>query len=242
MNDQSSWGSQLDDVTVALAALTEALDREDELSSILQGVCRQVVLVVPDADMASVTLLHNDVPVTAASTDEKVRDLDADQYATGDGPCLEAAETGEIVRVDIASAHRRWPAFARAATEAGLGSYLCAPLGIDDQYTGALNLYGTQNHGFYHLDGRMLALYTTAVEAALLSTRRLYSARRTVEQLREALVSRPVIDQAKGILMAARGITADEAFDVLVEQSQRDNTKLRDIAEQFVRTVVRPQD
>jgi AmiR/NasT family two-component response regulator len=42
-----------------------------------------------------------------------------------------------------------------------------------------------------------------------------------------------VIDQAKGILMAVRRISADEAFTLLVEQSQRENVKLRDLAIRF---------
>jgi AmiR/NasT family two-component response regulator len=59
-------------------------------------------------------------------------------------------------------------------------------------------------------------------------------ARDTGEQLRIALDSRAVIDQAKGILMALRQISADEAFTLLVEQSQRENVKLRDLATRFV--------
>jgi AmiR/NasT family two-component response regulator len=52
--------------------------------------------------------------------------------------------------------------------------------------------------------------------------------------LRIALDSSAVIDQAEGILMALRQIGADEAFTLLVEQSQRENVKLRDLAGRFV--------
>ncbi|GGU76630.1 hypothetical protein GCM10010260_06080 [Streptomyces filipinensis] len=51
-----------------------------------------------------------------------------------------------------------------------------------------------------------------------------------VEQLRQAIDSRPVIDQARGILMAAHGCTPDRAWEVLRETSQRSNTKLRQVA------------
>jgi len=52
-----------------------------------------------------------------------------------------------------------------------------------------------------------------------------------VEQLRQAIASRPVIDQARGILMATYGCTSDEAWHILREASQLSNTKLRTVAE-----------
>lgn len=55
-----------------------------------------------------------------------------------------------------------------------------------------------------------------------------------VAGLREALTSRDLIGQAKGILMASEGVSADEAFDILRRASQRMNVKLRDVAAQLV--------
>ncbi|GAB2751130.1 ANTAR domain-containing protein [Streptomyces bullii] len=51
-----------------------------------------------------------------------------------------------------------------------------------------------------------------------------------VDQLRQAIASRPVIDQARGILMATHGCTSDEAWHILREASQLSNTKLRTVA------------
>ncbi|GGX60746.1 ANTAR domain-containing response regulator [Streptomyces anandii] len=59
---------------------------------------------------------------------------------------------------------------------------------------------------------------------------RLLRLREEVEQLREAMVTRPVIDQARGILMAAHSCTPEQAWDILREASQRSNTKLRAVA------------
>jgi AmiR/NasT family two-component response regulator len=108
---------------------------------------------------------------------------------------------------------------------------------IDSDYQGSLNLYGEHTHGYRELDAALLELYTTAVEAALRADRRYRKARDHAGQLREALTSRAVIDQAKGIIMAARQVDADTAFAVLVQQSQRDNIKLRDLAARFVTNV-----
>ena len=55
-----------------------------------------------------------------------------------------------------------------------------------------------------------------------------------LDQLRQALGTRPVIDQAKGMLIARHGCSPDEAFQMLSAASQRENRKLRDVAEAMV--------
>ena len=54
------------------------------------------------------------------------------------------------------------------------------------------------------------------------------------EQLQEALLSRAVIDQAKGVLMERLACDADTAFAALREASQRMNRKVRDLARDLV--------
>jgi AmiR/NasT family two-component response regulator len=65
---------------------------------------------------------------------------------------------------------------------------------------------------------------------ALERAERLHVLQEEVEQLRQAIASRPVIDQARGILMATHGCTSDQAWHILRETSQLSNTKLRDVA------------
>ncbi|MFF5155887.1 ANTAR domain-containing response regulator [Streptomyces sp. NPDC000348] len=66
---------------------------------------------------------------------------------------------------------------------------------------------------------------------ALEREERLHMLQEEIEQLRRAIVSRPVIDQARGVLMATYGCTPDEAWHILREASQLSNTKLRAVAE-----------
>ncbi|MEV6827065.1 GAF and ANTAR domain-containing protein [Amycolatopsis sp. NPDC051102] len=228
---------RVDEVTGALERLTIALEQEEDLAVLLQRVSRQVVSAVPDTEMASVTLLRAGAPYTATATGESALRIDRAQYDAGQGPCLEAAHTGELQRVDVAEAAQRWPAFAAAAGKDAVASYLSAPLFIDREYQGSLNLYSTAGGGFGALDAALLELYTAA-EAALRGARRYQTAQETVAQLRTALTSRAVIDQAKGILMVLHHVPADEAFDLLVKQSQNQNVKLREVAEQFIAQVL----
>lgn len=228
---------RLDEVTTHLTALTKVLTAEEDLGRVLQRAVRQVADDVPGADMVSVTVLREGQGETVASTSERVWAIDSDQYAAAEGPCLEAAKTNQIVRVGVERAADRWPVFARSAREAGVQSYLSCPLVIGDEFVGSLNIYSEQPHGFDDFDVALLRIYLTATSAALASARQFTQARRLAEQLTQALDSRAVIDQARGILMTQRGITADQAFDILVRYSQRSNIKLRVLAAQLVEDV-----
>ncbi|NBH09911.1 GAF and ANTAR domain-containing protein [Amycolatopsis sp. SID8362] len=227
-----------DEVTGALEALTAVLREEDDFRILLRHVCLQVRHAVPGVDEASITLVTGERPHTATATSDVVSELDADQYRLGDGPCLEAIRGGKIVRTAVSDAVERWPSFARGAEDAGFSSFLAAPLVADEQFSGAVNCFGRQGDGFAEIEAQRLELYTAAVEAILRVYHRYLLARDTAENLRTALTSRAVIDQAKGMLMAIRQVDADDAFALLVDQSQRENRKLREVAERFVARVV----
>ncbi|WIX90782.1 GAF and ANTAR domain-containing protein [Amycolatopsis sp. DG1A-15b] len=227
-----------DEVTGALEALTAVLGEEDDFRILLEHICLQVRHAVPGVDEASVTLVTGEVPHTATATSAVVDGLDGEQYRIGDGPCLEAIRGGKIVRTTVSDAVECWPGFAGGAREAGFGSFLAAPLVADERFSGAVNCYGRQDDGFEEVEAQLLELYTAAVAAILRVYHRYLTARETAEHLRTALTSRAVIDQAKGMLMAIRQVGADDAFALLVQQSQRENVKLREVAERFVARVV----
>ncbi|MFC0438351.1 GAF and ANTAR domain-containing protein [Kutzneria buriramensis] len=226
--------AQLAEIAAALESLTSVLVSTTHKETILQAVAEQVVSVVPGADMASITLLAEAGPYTSASTDPRAWQIDDAQYAEGDGPCLRAARRGELVRIEVPRAEQLWPVFARAAGDLGVGSFLAAPLTIDRHAVGAVNLFSFGGHGFHEVDAQFLRLYTVVAQAAMQSVGRARVAEEQVEQLRGAMASRAVIEQAKGILMAVRGLTEDQAFQELVSQSQRSNVKLRTLARRFV--------
>lgn len=232
---------RLDEVTNSLSDLSKVLGREEDVGRALQRSVEQVTRAIPGADMASASVLRDGemVAETVASSSERVWAIDADQYAADEGPCLDAARTGRIVRVSVEQARERWPEFSRSARAAGVESYLSAPLSIDEKFAGSLNLYSEQAHGFGDLDEALLRVYTAAVASAIANGRRYAEARTLAEQLGRALDSRAVIDQARGILMATRGITAQQAFDEMVRESQNTNVKLREIAARLVEHVSR---
>ena len=221
---------RVDEVTRALSDLSRLLDAEEELVRVLQRGVDQATWAIPSADLVSVTVVREDRAETIAANDERVRTIDAQQYAVGEGPYLEAARSGETVRANVERATALWPRFAHAARAAGVASFLSSPLIIADKFAGSLNLYSAQPHGFGDLDEALLRLYTTAAAAAIANARRYAEARALAENLARALRSRAVIDQAIGVLVAVQGVSPEQAFSDMSRQSQNSNTKLRDVA------------
>lgn len=60
---------------------------------------------------------------------------------------------------------------------------------------------------------------------------RIFELQEEVEQLKEAVASHAVVDQAIGIMVALGRVTPDEGWVVLKDVSQRTNIKLRNVAE-----------
>jgi GAF domain-containing protein len=233
---------RLDDIERALSQLANALASEEDIGRVMQRSVGQVAQAIPAAAMVSVSVVRDGTPETVATSDERVWAIDSDQYAAGEGPCLEAAHTGKIVRADSDTALARWPTFSRGARVAGVASFLSAPLTIDQAFAGSLNLYSEQVHGFDDLDEKLVQLYTTAAVAAIANARRYAEMRTAVANLRLALDSRAVIDQALGVLMVTHKLDADQAFQVLTRESQNTNTKLRSIASHVLENLRREQE
>lgn len=210
-----------------------------DLAVVLQAVCNEIVHAVPVADMVGVTVLDSGGahPETAASTDSRVNDVDADQYRNDQGPCLEAARTQQMVRVRVDDVAARWPRFAASVADIGVQSYLSAPLVLDERHVGALNIYSYDAHGFSDIDEALVRLFVIAVETAVMVSRRADSAEEEVDGLTTAMKTRAGIEQAKGIIMALRGVDADAAFAILSEQSQSRNIKVTDIAALLIASI-----
>lgn len=97
-----------------------------------------------------------------------------------------------------------------------------------------MNLYSRISAG-YDDDARALACrFADQVGVAAANATVYAESYELSRQLPEALASRAVIEQAKGILMAAERCTPEEAFDILRHASQNQNRKLRAIASEIV--------
>jgi GAF domain-containing protein len=155
--------------------------------------------------------------------------LDQLQQATGVGPCIDASRDQVTTRIDDMSTETRWPEYTERALSLGLASMLCVPLHVEDQRLGSVSLYATDRVAFSLADEFVARLFATQAALALADAHR-------ADQLRRALSNRDIIGQAKGILMERHRVTADEAFKMLSERSQRINRKLADVARTLAET------
>ncbi len=223
-----------DEVATAISELAGLLVAEESVESTLQRIADLARRTVPDCDAAGVTLRSGSSYLTVAWTDQRTLRVDEAQYARDHGPCLHAMRTGTIVRLGLGAADAEWPDFAAAARAYEVCSFLAAPLTLGGKGIGALNLYSRQASGFDALDDGLVAMFTGQATVALANARVHEEALTISEQLRTAMTSRAVIEQAKGALMARYGMSAEAAFSQLREQSQHRNVKLRDIAAEVV--------
>lgn len=225
-----------------LVSLGESITDEDDLANLLQRVAEVAHDVVEGADSTGVTVDFGGRTYTAAYTDGRTLRVDHEQYAAGDGPCLHASRSRETVLVDLDEATDRWPAFTESARAEGIRSFLAAPLFVTDRTLGALNLYGRAPAAFDEVDADVLELLTSTVSRAIGEFARFKSARDAADALQRALETRAPIEQAKGMLMVLHRIDAHQAFQLLRQQSQTTNTRLRDVAADLVERLSAAED
>jgi GAF domain-containing protein len=210
--------------------LARLLISEETISGLLEIVVNISLSAVPGVGGASISLVVSDGDLlqTSNASSTQIRTIDEGQYEDGDGPCIEAIRTSTEVRITMPTG--RWPTFTERALAGGVTSVLSLPLKVRDQTIGALNLYSTREGPVDEAGARVARALAEQAAVVLANAAALARAELTAEHLQEALKSRDLIGQAKGILMAREGVGADEAFDLLRRASQRTGRKLRDIA------------
>ncbi len=198
------------------------------LDEALARVVHAAVAVIPGCDHAAISLIEKRKITTPSASDDVPLLVDAIQYESGQGPCLDAIREHKMFQTDDLATETRWPDFAkRAAEETGVRSMLSFRLFVREDTMGALNLYSKEIAAFDQESCTIGAVFAAYAAVAM-------STSREVESLNAALLSRATIEQAKGIIMATTRVTPDEAFDLLRQQSQALNEKLRDIAAELV--------
>lgn len=214
--------------------LSRLLSQGSPLSVTVGRLAHLARTVVAGVDEASVTVVEDGRPMTVASTGEVADRLDRRQHSTGSGPCLDAAQTGLTVHVPDMAAEGRYAGYAEAAARAGVARSLSVGLPVPGRSQGCLNLYARSTMAF---DPSSVAVAEAfATHAALtVGNAALYAwASEQAQHMREAMASRAAIEQAKGMVMAARGCTADEAFEELRRLGSLSRRKVRVVAEEVV--------
>ena len=205
-----------------VGSLQSLLLSATDLDDFLKGVAAVASRVVEPPASCGITTRRDGQPTTVASERRPGRSGRQAQYDGGAGPCLEALETGSPVEVADQRYDERWPAFAERAVDLGVRCSLSMPLTVRDQTVGALNVYGYERASDFGDDERRrIEIFAKQASTALTLAMQREDQQRTARQLETALVSRSVIDQAIGVLMAEQKCTADQAFGLLRKRSRQ---------------------
>jgi GAF domain-containing protein len=222
-------------VRSGIDALAQFLVGDTSMADTLQRIIDLTAETVPTAKYTGLTMLVDDKVTTSVFSDPDVPEIDQAQYEANDGPCLDAFRDGEVNEIPSTERDDRWPEFSRAALDYGIRSTLSLPLVAGGNSLGALNLYSDHENGFADGDHRRAAQAMAVQAAVVLANAQAYwDARSLAEHLEEAMKSRATIEQAKGIVIGQSNVDPDTAFEMLRSASQRENRKLRDVAQGLV--------
>ena len=217
-----------------LRALAGVALIHEDLHQALQEICQIAARAVTNADGASLTAFNTAGPEAVAASSDWAQQLDEMQYVEREGPCIDAARSGLMFRVRDAGAESRWPSYMPRAREAGARSVISIPMTVEGKTIGALNVYSREPDVFGPEEVSLGEIIAGHASLASQIAATLHGHKDLAQQLRTAMASRAPIEQAKGIIMATVGCDPDTAFKRLVQQSQHENRKLREVAEELV--------
>ena len=224
------------------AGIARSLFAEPTVARTLQRIVDVAVETIEGCDGAGVLLVTNGEIAAGAWSNELARSIEAIKSEVREGPCVDAIFERETVEcVDLRDEVSRWPLFVARAGDTGVESILAFRLFATEETLGALDLYSTRRGAFDETARALGKVYAAHAALALASAQIRERNFVAIGTLRDALVSRDLIGQAKGILIATRHIDADAAFDLLRTTSQNLNIKLHTIAEHVVFTGLLPE-
>jgi putative methionine-R-sulfoxide reductase with GAF domain/PAS domain-containing protein len=209
----------------ALAELSALPVEQGDRQKLLSRMATLVRGAVPAADWVSITIGPPMEPQRLGTDSAEAQDFDGRQVRAGEGPCWQAYLSATVVVTDDVQ-----PTLSRISPPSAVRSVLAVPVREDGETTGVVNVYSGRTHAFSPAGQRIAELTAAAVAGVLQSVTERESLQHLADNLERALVSRAVIDQAKGMIMARLDVGADDAFARLVKLSSRLNVKIRDLA------------
>ena len=226
------------DVQEDLAELQQALLETTGLEQFLHQLAVLAVRPVSGAVACGIALRQRARPssVTACS-DPLASELDQLQFQSQEGPILHALEHRQPAVVDDTAADECWPRFCRPAAALGIGSCYALPLLSEGEAVGALVLYADSAGAFGPQETARADAFARHASGTLTLALRQAACADQNDQLRSSVVSRAIIDQALGVIMATERCPQDKAFAMLRSVSQNTNVKLRDLAATIVTSV-----
>jgi GAF domain-containing protein len=231
-----------DALVSTLAGFAETLTHSFGIGDVLHDLTARITDVL-SLTGAGVTLVEQDQVRFVTASVETISELERVQETLQKGPCVEAISTGRPVTVEDLAAGDiglRWPEYAAQAKASGVGAVAAVPLQTGNQTLGALDLYNEDPRDWSTVDVDFARILGNVATSYLLHASALSQQQRLSEQLQEALTTRIIIEQAKGTLALARGISVDEAFREIRRYARHHNLRIHAVADAVVHEGLRP--
>jgi anti-anti-sigma factor len=212
----------------------------DVVDSALRLVVSLARATIGGADGVSVTLNRQGRLTTVAASDKVVAAMDADQYETGEGPCVHAAVTGNRAHSESLRDESRWPAFTPRAVRSGINAIMSTPLLAAGLPAGALNIYSRTPNTFAEAEQELASSFAAHATTILTDAGVGIADGEVTERLSAVLRSREVIAQAQGILMSRDHVSPSEAYTVMRRSAVGGWQPLARVAAEVVASTQRP--
>ena len=229
-----------DDLAQSLMALSHLSADEHSLKDLLTSVATMAVKAIPGADGAGLAIIEPGRAKLIVQTAPFVEAADGIQFGINEGPAVSAIAAKAVMRSGSLGGDSRWPHYGPRVGRLGVHSVLALPLmHPSGGVVGAMNVYAHSKDAFDTRAEEVGELFALPAAISAHNAKILANAERLAANLQNALRSRPIIDQAIGILRSRHGNSGDEAFKQLRQTSQTTHVKLEEVADRVVTEAVK---
>ena len=221
----------------SLERFASALTSGYGIGNVLHNLTEEIAEVL-NLRGAGVTLVHDGQQRFVTAADEAIATLERVQESSQKGPCIDAvASSAPVAVADIAAgdASTRWPDYTIEAKNTGIQAVAGIPMLAEGAAIGAVNLYDSHLRNWSAEDLRVATIFASIATGYLAHASSAQQQQRTAEQLEQALSTRLIIEQAKGVLATQRETTVDEAFKRLRKYARQRNARIHDVSRAVVK-------
>ncbi len=217
-----------------LSEFTGTLLTPYDLDTVLGDLAERLTEVLALAG-AAVNLATGDRLQLVTAVPPQIAELEQTQYEHLSGPCLDAYRSGRVVAIpDLNLVTERWPEFCGVGRRLGMSAVVGVPMRLQGQTIGALSVYGNDPRPWPAQDLAAAVVMADMATGFLINASKLHQQEQLTEQLKRALQSRVIIEQAKGMIASSRGVSVEDAFGRLRHHARSHNESIRAVAEAVV--------
>lgn len=224
------------DIGVVLAEFATLMVEDNSMQAVLERLGSYCTELLPVHGVGVLLRSPNGGMEVATANTEAGMIVERLEVELQEGPCTDALESGEQVLVpDLAQTRDRYPTFAPKAMEAGVRSVHGLPLTIRSETIGSMDLIGLEPFDLSAAHLATAQILGDVTVSYLANGRVLAEKTQLAEQLQQALDSRVLIEQAKGIIAERRKVPVNDAFEFVRRYARSNQRKLRDVAAAIIR-------